>query len=64
VERRIEANVEIEAPAARIWVLLKPTVVAGRPERELRRLGRLLVPGSSTASIIFYANPSETARPA
>lgn len=85
VERRIETDIEIDAPASRIWALLtdfdrmpswnpfitsisgnlaqgdrlsvyivppgksgmrfKPTVLTIRPERELRWLGHLLIPG-------------------
>lgn len=97
VERRIETNIEINAPAARIWALLtdfarmpswnpfiksvsgnlaqgarlsvyiappgksgmrfKPTVLTVRPERELRWLGHLLIPGVFDGEHYFLLEP-------
>ena len=97
VERRIETNIEINAPAVRIWALLtdfarmpswnpfiksisgnlaqgarlsvyivppsksgmrfKPTVLTVRPERELRWLGHLLIPGVFDGEHYFLLEP-------
>ena len=97
VERRIETNIEINAPAVRIWGLLtdfarmsswnpfiksisgnlaqgdrlsvyiappgkagmrfKPTVLTVRPERELRWLGHLLIPGVFDGEHYFLLEP-------
>ena len=97
VERRFETNIEINAPAVRIWALLtdfarmsswnpfiksisgnlaqgdrlsvyiappgkagmrfKPTVLTVRPERELRWLGHLLIPGVFDGEHHFLLEP-------
>jgi hypothetical protein len=96
VERRIETNIEINAPAVRIWAILtdfaqmsswnpfiksisgnlaqgarlsvyivlgkfgmrfKPTVLTVQPERELRWLGRLLIPGVFDGEHYFLLEP-------
>ena len=96
-ERRIETNIEINAPAVRVWALLadfarmptwnpliksnpgnsaqgdrlsvyiappgksgmrfKPTVLTARPERELRWLGHLLIPGVFDGEHYFLLEP-------
>jgi hypothetical protein len=96
-ERRIETEIEINAPAARVWALLtdfdrmeswnpfiksisgtlaqgarlsvhivppgksgmrfKPTVLSVRPERELRWLGHLFVPGIVDGEHYFLLEP-------
>jgi hypothetical protein len=96
-ERRIETEIEINAPAARVWALLtdfdgmgswnpfirsisgtlaqgarlsvrivppgksgmrfKPTVISVRPERELRWLGHLFVPGIFDGEHYFLLEP-------
>jgi len=97
VERRIETNIEINAPAVRVWALLtdfarmpswnpfiksisgnlaqgdrlsvyiappgrsgmrfKPTVLTVLPERELRWLGHLLIPGIFDGEHYFLLEP-------
>lgn len=97
IERRIETEIEINAPAARVWALLtdfdrmgswnpfiksisgtlvqggrlsvhiappgksgmqfKPTVLAVRPERELRWLGHLFVRGIFDGEHYFLLEP-------
>jgi hypothetical protein len=99
---QIETNIEIDAPAARVWALLtdfsampawnpfirsiagdlaqgarlsvqiappgrsgarfKPTVLALRPERELRWLGRVLIPGVFDGEHYFLLDPLGEAR--
>lgn len=96
-ERRIETNIDINAPSSRVWALLtdfarmpswnpfiksisgnlaqgarlavhiappgssgmhfKPTVLSVRPERELRWLGHLLVPGIFDGEHYFLLEP-------
>ena len=96
-ERRIETDIEINAPTSRVWALLtdfalmpswnpfiksisgnlaqgarlavhivppgssgmhfKPTVLSVRPERELRWLGHLLVPGIFDGEHYFLLEP-------
>jgi hypothetical protein len=96
-ERRIETEIEINVPAARVWALLtdfdrigswnpfiksisgtlaqgarlsvrivppgksgmrfKPTVLSVRPERELRWLGHLFVPGIFDGEHYFLLEP-------
>jgi hypothetical protein len=96
-ERRIETDIDINASASRVWVLLtdfaqmpswnpfiksisgnlaqgarlavhivppgssgmhfKPTVLSVRPERELRWLGHLLVPGIFDGEHYFLLEP-------
>lgn len=96
-ERRIETDIDINAPASRVWVFLtdfaqmpswnpfiksisgnlaqgarlavhiappgssgmhfKPTVLSVRPERELRWLGHLLVPGIFDGEHYFLLEP-------
>jgi hypothetical protein len=89
---QIETNIEIDAPAARVWALLtdfsaisgdlaqgarlsvqiappgrsgarfNPTVLALRPERELRWLGRVLIPGVFDGEHYFLLDPLGEAR--
>ena len=96
-ERRIETNIEINAPPARVWAILtdfarmpawnpfiksisgtlaqgaqlsvyiappgksgmrfKPTILTVRPERELRWLGHLLIPGVFDGEHYFLLEP-------
>jgi len=101
-KHQIETNIEIDAPAARVWALLtdfsampawnpfirsisgqlaqgarlsvhiappgqsgmrfKPIVLALRPERELRWLGRVLIPGVFDGEHYFLLDPLGEAR--
>ena len=101
-EHRIETDIEIEAPPARVWAVLtdfpamadwnpfirsisgdltpggrlsiqvvppgksgmrfKPTVLSVEPERELRWLGRLVVPGLFDGEHYFLLSPLDGTR--
>ena len=56
LERGARLNVEIEPPGARAMTF-KPTVLEARPGRELRWLGRLLLPGLFDGEHSFEIEP-------